>query len=264
MNILCIGDVVAAGGCEVLKARLPKLKREFCADLCIVNAENSAVGNGILPSSADAILNAGADLLTGGNHSLKRPEIYDYIDRSKLIIRPYNLVDAPAGRGYALIDMGRCKVAVINLMGRLYMEGASDPFAALDNLVEKAKEDGAAVTVVDFHAEATSEKRALGFYADSKVSVFFGTHTHIQTADIQVLPQGTGYITDLGMCGGKHSVLGVEKERSIARFLGDTAVKFKEAPPPYQICGAVFEVDEKSGKCLFAKSFVREVDLQLK
>ncbi len=264
MNILCIGDVVSSGGCNALKKELPRIKREYNADLCIVNAENSAVGNGILPSSAEMLLNAGADLLTGGNHSLKRPEVYDYIDRSRLVIRPFNITNAPAGRGYALIDMGRCKVAVINLMGRLYMEGADDPFAALDELLDKTKADGAAVTVIDFHAEATSEKRALGFYADSKVSVFFGTHTHVQTADIQVLPQGTGYITDLGMCGGKFSVLGVEKERSIARFTGDTAVKFKEAPPPYQICGAVFEVDEKSGKCVFAKSFARDVDLQLK
>lgn len=261
MNILCIGDVVSSGGCNALKKELPRIKREYNADLCIVNAENSAVGNGVLPSSADMLLNAGADILTGGNHSLKRKEIYDYLDQSRFVIRPHNLLGANAGSGYALVDLGRCKAAVINLMGRLYTEGADDPFAALDTLLARAKKDGASVTVVDFHAEATSEKRALGFYADSKVSVFFGTHTHVQTGDIQILPQGTGYITDLGMCGGKHSVLGVEKERSIARFTGDTTVKFKEAPPPYQICGAVFEVDEKTGRCLFAKSFIRDADL---
>ncbi len=250
MRILAIGDVCGSIGCEYVRKVLPALKREKLIDMVIINGENSADGNGITPDSADYLLNLGADVLTGGNHSLRRAEVYDFLDRNEFVLRPHNLKDAQNGKGYCVVDFGRTQVAVINLSGKIYLErlNADCPFTVADELIEKAKADGAKIIIVDFHAEATSEKRALGFYLDGKVSAVFGTHTHVQTADQQILQNGTGYITDLGMTGPVDSVLGVRKEIIINRLKSNDMSKFELADGKCMLNGCIFDIDEQTGK----------------
>lgn len=250
MRILAIGDVCGSIGCEFVRKVLPALKREKQIDMVIINGENSADGNGITPQSADYLQMLGADVLTGGNHSLRRTEIYEYLDNNDFVLRPHNLSEAQNGKGYCFVDFGNVQVAVINLSGKIYLErlNAGCPFAAADELIEKSKNDGAKIIVVDFHAEATSEKRALGLYLDGKVSAFFGTHTHVQTADEQILENGTGYITDLGMTGPIDSVLGVKKEIIINRLKSNDMSKFLLADGDCMLNGCIFDIDNKTGK----------------
>ncbi len=250
MRILAIGDVCGSIGCEFVRKVLPALKKEKQIDMVIINSENSADGNGITPQSADYLQKIGADVLTGGNHSMRRPEICEYLDHSEFVLRPHNLSEAQNGKGYCLVDFGNTQVAVINLSGKIYLErlNASCPFSAADALIEKAKNDGAKIIVVDFHAEATSEKRALGLYLDGKVSAFFGTHTHVQTADAQILENGTGYITDLGMTGPRDSVLGVKKDIIINRLKSNDMSKFELDDGECMLNGCIFEIDNRTGK----------------
>lgn len=249
MKVLAIGDVCAPDGCAYALKMIPIIKREENIDLVIVNGENSALGNGITPESANIIFAAGADIITGGNHTLRRSEFYDMLDSNPFVLRPYNIKDAAVGSGYCLFDMGRCQVAVINLSGHIYLEraNADNPFKYVDELVNRAKDDGAKFIIIDFHAEATSEKRALGFYLDGKVSAVFGTHTHVQTSDAQVLPKGTGYITDLGMTGVIHSILGVKNEIIINRLLHNDMSRFEQASGECMINGCVFDLDDNTG-----------------
>ncbi len=252
MRILAIGDVCGSVGCECVRRVLPALKREKKIDMVIINGENSADGNGITPDSADYLFSLGVDVLTGGNHSLRRAEVYDYLDRIDTCLRPHNLSEVQNGKGYCVCDFGRTQVAVINLSGKIYLErlGASCPFTAADELIEKAKADGVKIIVMDFHAEATSEKRALGLYLDGKISAFFGTHTHVQTADSQILEKGTGYITDIGMTGPRDSVLGVKKEIIINRLKDNDMSKFELSDGECILNGCIFDIDERSGKTL--------------
>ncbi|MBR0466269.1 MAG: YmdB family metallophosphoesterase [Clostridia bacterium] len=254
MRVLCIGDVFAEQGVNALLNILPSLKKKERVDLCIVNGENSSNENGIDRYSADRIFAAGADLITGGNHTLKLEEIYSTLDENPFMIRPANL-KTDIGKGYALLDMGKYSVAVINLIGRIFLEKieAENPFDTVDSYLERAKADNAKYIIVDFHAEATSEKRAMGFYLDGKVSAVFGTHTHVQTNDACVLPLGSGYITDLGMTGVKDSVLGVKKEIIVNRLKNKDMSKFYPATGDCIVSGAVFELDEKTGLCSSAK-----------
>ncbi len=249
MRVLAVGDVCYSAGVNAALRMLPLIKREKGIDLIIVNGENSADGNGITPQSADMLFAAGADVITGGNHTLRRREVHTLLDENAFLLRPHN-IDAKYGTGYCLVDMGRCVAAVINLSGQVYLESqkATNPFLAADMLIERAKNDGAQIIFVDFHAEATSEKRALGFYLDGRVTAVFGTHTHIQTADAQVLPCGTGYITDLGMTGVINSVLGVKRDIIIARLKDGNMAKFEqEDTGECALSGCIFDVDLKSG-----------------
>ncbi len=250
MKILAVGDVCGSIGCDYVRKVLPTLKREKNIDFVIINGENSADGNGMTPFSANSLLDAGADVLTGGNHSFRRQEVFDYLEEKQNILRPHNFGDAKYGKGYAFIDCGSFGIAVINLSGKIYLEknDPSCPFTSADELIEKAKSDGAKVIMVDFHAEATSEKRALGLYLDGKVSAVFGTHTHVQTADEQILQKGTGYITDLGMTGPIDSVLGVKKEIIINRLKSNDMAKFELANGACSLSGCIFEIDIKTGK----------------
>lgn len=252
MKLLTVGDVCGPVGCEEIRRKLPVLKRKYAIDAVIINGENSADGNGITPESADYLFNCGADVITGGNHSLRRKEVYDYLDETPFILRPANLPEAQFGSGYCLVDFGAFRMAVINLSGKIYLErvGADNPFLAVDKLLQKAQTDGAKIIVVDFHAEATSEKRSMGLYLDGKASVVFGTHTHVQTADEQILPLGTGYITDLGMTGVKNSVLGVKSEIIINRLKNNDLSKFEFAEGEAMLCGCIFEIDNNSGKTI--------------
>lgn len=247
MKILAIGDIYGKAGCEFLLKKLPTLKKEYSVDLVIANGENSAEGNGILPSSADQLFAAGVDVITGGNHSIRRREIYPVLDENPFLLRPANLPSSIAGSGISLVDMGYTTVAVINILGVVYMESMACPFETADRLIAKAKEAGAKIIIVDLHAEATSEKRAMGFYLDGKVSCLFGTHTHVQTADEQILPNGTGYITDLGMTGVKHSVLGVDKDIIIQKLKDKLPVRFFGATGECELNGCIFEVDKNTG-----------------
>lgn len=255
MRLLAIGDVCGVAGCEYLRKKLPQIKKENNIDVVIVNGENSAENNGVTPFSAEHIFTSGADVITGGNHSLRQKEIFDYLDSNKPILRPHNIPSAEFGTGYRLIDFGSFSLAVINLSGKIYLERleAENPFLAADELIEKAKNDGARIIVVDFHAEATSEKRALGLYLDGKVSAVFGTHTHIQTADEQIFEGGTGYITDLGMTGPKNSVLGVKSDIIINRLRNNDLSKFIFADGECILNGCIFDIDLSSGKTISLK-----------
>ena len=253
MKILTIGDIVSKQGCEYLRSTLPSLKRELGADIVIANGENSAVGNGILPQSAEFILECGVDLFTLGNHSLKRREIYDYLDSPAPIIRPANYHSSAPGRGMEIIDKGFCKIAVINLQGAVYLDPIENPFSVIDKLTESAKDQGASIIIIDFHAEATAEKRAMGFYVDGKVSAIFGTHTHTQTSDNQILPNGTGYITDIGMTGPYYSVLGVAPSCAIEKLKTGLPTRFVNEDGVCVLEGCLFDIDEKSGKTVNTK-----------
>ncbi|MBO5852193.1 MAG: TIGR00282 family metallophosphoesterase [Clostridia bacterium] len=256
MRILAVGDVCGDSGCNKLISVLPKFKKENSVDFTIVNGENSAASNGISKDSAASIIAAGADVVTGGNHTLHRKDFRPLLDSNEFFLRPYNMPDARFGSGYCLVDMGYTKIAVINLLGQVYldMHMAENPFICADTLIDRAKKDGANIILVDFHAEATSEKRALGFYLDGRVSAVFGTHTHVQTNDAQVLGGGTAYITDLGMSGAINSVLGIEPEIIIERFKNGEKGRFVSAEGEAQIEGMLFEVDETNGKALWAKA----------
>lgn len=251
MKILTIGDIVSSQGCEYLRETLPSLKAELGADFVIANGENSAVGNGIIPHSADFILDSGVDAVTLGNHSLRRKEIYEYLDNpNKPIIRPANYHSAAPGRGYLIIDKGREQLAVINLLGAVYMEPITNPFSVIDKIVEEINSQGIKNIVIDFHAEATSEKKALAFYLDGKISALYGTHTHTQTSDNQILPNGTGFITDIGMTGPYYSILGVEPQLVIEKLRTGMPVRFKNADGPCVLEGCLFEIDNATGKTI--------------
>lgn len=252
MNILVLGDVVSGIGCDFLRRKLPAFKKLKSIDFCIANGENSATGNGITPDSAEHLFTSGVDLITTGNHVFRRKEVYDYLDENEYVIRPYNLDPSVPGKGIAVTDMGRCSVAVVNLMGNMYSDCCNNAFRAADKAL-KELEGKTNVILVDLHAEATSEKKAMGFYLDGRVSAVFGTHTHVLTADEEILPGGTGYITDIGMCGVKDSVLGVDKDIVINKFLTGMPARFDPAQGCCMINGCIFTVDEKSGKCLSAE-----------
>ncbi len=246
MKVLCVGDVVGSVGCAHLRQVLPRVKREYGVDVCVVNGENSADGNGILPQSAKALFDAGADVITGGNHTFRCREIYEELDRNEFLLRPANLPHGTPGRGMTVIDRGRYQVAVVNLLGTAYMEPLTCPFETLDGLLEQA--GNPRFCIVDFHAEATAEKKALGFYADGRISAMFGTHTHVATADEQVLPQGTGFITDVGMTGPVLSCLGVKPELSIAKMRTKLPVRFAVADGACAMDAVLFALDDQTGR----------------
>lgn len=249
MRILCLGDVVGQAGCEAVKNTLPKLKKEKDIDFCVVNGENSAIGNGVLRQNCEDLFSVGADVITGGNHTFRRHEFYEYLDSNEFVLRPANYPDSAPGKGFCVFDMGKVRIAVINIMGVVFLDPLKNPFETLDCLIKKAEEENCKIVLVDFHAEATAEKKALGYYSDGRASAVFGTHTHIQTNDLQIFENGTGYITDLGMCGPKNSVLGIKSEKAIEKQKSCLPVRFENAEGECEINGAIFEIDEKSGKC---------------
>ena len=246
MNLIMLGDVVGDSGTNIVCSYLPEMKKNYSADTVIINGENSAQGNGILPSSAKKLFDAGCDCITTGNHVFRRREIYEQLDENKGIIRPLNFPSENPGSGVYIIDRLRYKIAVVNLMGITNMEPLKNPFDTIDELLKGLN---CKIVILDFHAETTSEKRALGFYLDGRISLMAGTHTHVQTADEQILKEGTGYITDLGMCGPFYSVLGVKPENAISRFRTSMPTRFENAVGENCINGIFAQIDEKSGKC---------------
>lgn len=251
MKVIFIGDVVGKIGCDALTAELPAIKREYSADIVIVNGENSADGNGIDPRSAQMIFDAGADVVTTGNHVFRKKSIDEELERNERLIRPANFGEDLPGRGVCVLDFGSFSAAVVNLLGTTYLQPIDNPFRAADSIL---KEINARVVIVDFHAEATSEKRAMGYYLSGRVSAVLGTHTHVQTADEQII-DGTGYITDAGMTGPRDSILGVEKDIIIEKFLTYYPKKHVFAGGDCDICGVCMDIDAKSGKCLSIERF---------
>lgn len=252
MRILCIGDVVGKIGCEFLRSKLPSLKQVKGIDAVICNGENSADGNGITPSSADYLFDSGVDVITLGNHSFRRKEIYDYLENKPYIIRPANFPEATTpGCGLCTLDYGRLQITVINLIGTMFMDyGIENPFHKIDAILENTD---SRIVIVDFHAETTSEKLTMGYYLDGRVSAVFGTHTHVQTSDERVLENGTGYITDVGMTGPLNSVLGVNPENTITKFKTGMPVRFDLKKGDCKLECVIFEVDDKSGKTISAE-----------
>ncbi len=245
MKVLFIGDVVGDVGCQFLRQKLPQLRRELSADVTIVNGENSASGNGITTASAEQLFQSGADLITTGNHAFQRKEhlhIYD----NECILRPANYSDACPGSGVGILDMGMCRIAVVNLSGVLFLENLDNPFTVIDDLL---KEIDTPNIIVDFHAEATSEKKAMGHYLAGRVTAVLGTHTHVQTADAAILQGHTGYITDAGMTGVEDSVLGVRKDIAIDRLRLHVPIRYEEANGACFLNGVLVEFDQKCGKC---------------
>lgn len=252
MNIFAIGDVVGQEGCEFLRKTLPSFKKLKGIDFTIANGENSADGNGITPFSAQHLFASGVDVITTGNHVYKRREVYDFLDSRGDIVRPANYNRNNPGRGFTVIDKGSVQIGIINLAGVSYMEPAANPFETVDLILPELEK--CRIILVDFHAEATAEKKALGFYLDSRVSAVFGTHTHVQTSDAKVLDGATAYITDLGMTGPEKSVLGIKPEIAVNRFKTGMPSRFETAQGRCFMCGCIIEIDEKTGRALSAES----------
>ncbi len=250
MKVLAVGDVVGTPGLERIRRSLRSLKKQTGADFIIVNGENAS-GVGLTPRQAEDILNAGADCITLGNHSFSKREICDYLDECPSIIRPANYAPQIPGRGWATFDTKFGKLAVVELIGRCGMDYSPDnPFLLIDKILPKLD---AKLIFVEIHAEATSEKLAMGHLLDGRVCAVWGTHTHVPTADAQVLPKGTGYVTDLGMTGPKNSILGVRIDQSVSRFLGDLPSRYQWAEGPTKLEAALFTVDTATGRCLRAE-----------
>ncbi|MCL2311880.1 MAG: TIGR00282 family metallophosphoesterase [Firmicutes bacterium] len=247
MKILFIGDVVGFFGCKAVYENLHKIKSKNKIDFVIANGENSSVTNGITVKAAEYLLNAGVDAITGGNHTFKKRDFFDYLNKSNEILRPANYPNGTPGKGFLKFDLFHTKICVINLSGVVYLESLACPFETFDKILGQA--DDCKVKIIDFHAEATAEKRAMGFYVDGKVSAIFGTHTHVQTSDEEILHNGTAYITDVGMTGIANSVLGVKSEISIMRMKGKIPLKFEHADSGFcKMECAIVEIDEINGK----------------
>ena len=249
MKILCVGDVVGKAGRTLLHDLLPKLKEEFALDLVVVNAENAAGGSGLTPKIASQLFSYGCDVLTLGDHVWDRADLMEYLKESPRIIRPANLPEGVPGKGWCIAETASGqKAAIINLLGRVFMRYNVDcPFRAFERFLG-LQQGQTPVVIVDFHAEATSEKVAFGKFSEGKASVVFGTHTHIQTADEAILPQGTAYITDLGMTGPYDSVIGQDTQKIIRRFLTGIPERFEVAKGNPRLNGVLVDVDDQSGK----------------
>jgi hypothetical protein len=247
VRILFVADVVGAPGRGALEALLPGLKAELGVDVCVANGENAADGVGITPRLADRLLAAGVDAITLGNHAFRRAEIGPYLEGSDRIVRPANTASTTPGRGLTVVDTANgARLAVINVLGSLFLHPATSLFEVIDGLVGEARRETKLV-LVDMHAEATSEKAALANWLDGRVTAVVGTHTHVQTSDARVLPRGTGFITDAGMTGPHDSVIGVEKELAIKRMRTGMPVRFATAQGDVRIEGALIECDETTG-----------------
>jgi metallophosphoesterase (TIGR00282 family) len=250
VRILFIGDIVGRSGRAIVVDRLPALVRDWKLDFVVINGENAAGGFGITEAIYNDIVNAGADAVTLGNHSWDQKEALVFIERAPRLIRPVNYPKGTPGRGAALIDARNgARVLVVNVMGRVFMEPLDDPFAAMEREIAACPlKTGADLILVDVHAEASSEKQAMGFFLDGKVSLVIGTHTHVPTADHQVLPNGTAFMTDVGMTGDYNSCIGMAKEEPLTRFLRRIpSGKFEPALGPATMCGLAIETDDATG-----------------
>ena len=251
VRILAVGDVCGQPGLDHLEKILKPYKKEKNIDFTVVNGENGNVV-GVTPRQCDAIFRAGADVITLGNHTWVRYELQPYLDERTKILRPANFGPQCPGRGIHVFHTAFGDVCVLNLMGRFTLDSNTDnPFVIADGYMAEIREK---IILVDFHAEGTSEKRAMGYLLDGRASAVWGTHTHVQTSDACVLPRGTGYITDLGMTGPEQSVLGIDPEQSIGKFMGDPPRRYESAKGRAKLEGCIFEIDPETGRCLNAEA----------
>jgi len=249
-RVLAVGDVVGGPGMERIRKHLRKLIRATGANFTVVNGENASVV-GITPDQAEDILDAGADVITMGNHTWAKREIVSYMDDNSRILRPANYAPQVPGNGWGIYETRAGDVAVVDLIGRCNMDyGPDNPFLQIEKIL---KQITAKIILVEIHAEATSEKLAMGYLLDGRVSAVWGTHTHVPTADARVLPKGTGYVTDLGMTGPRESVLGIRPDLSIAKFRGDLPERYRWADGPTKLEAVLFTIDSTTGKCLKAE-----------
>ena len=248
IRILFIGDIVGKPGRFAVRTLLPKLVGSEAIDFVIANGENGAGVAGLTPKVADELLENGVDVLTSGNHIWRKKEIEPYLDQSSRVLRPANYPAGVVGKGHAVLQTaGGIAVGVINLQGRVFMSPLESPFRVGDELISQVSEE-AKIIVVDFHAEATSEKQALGWYFDGRVSAVVGTHTHVQTSDEQIRASGTAYITDVGMTGATDSVIGIKKEEAIAQLMSQTPKRFTAAKGGLQLQGVLLDVSPETGR----------------
>lgn len=245
MVILFIGDIFGRTGRNIIKENLPRIKEEYRVDLTIANGENSAGGVGITKDIYEDLVNYGIDIITLGNHAWAQKKIFDFIDDAERLIRPANYPPGTPGKPYAIVEVKNKKAAIINMCGRVFMECIECPFKTIENILLEI-ENRADIKILDFHAEATSEKVAMGWFLDGRITAMFGTHTHIQTGDERILPKGTGYITDVGMTGPLNSVLGVKKEIIIKKFITNLPGKFEVEEDSGQFNGVILEIDENN------------------
>jgi metallophosphoesterase (TIGR00282 family) len=247
MKVLMLGDVVAKPGRIAVLERIQDLREQHQIDLAIMNAENLAGGFSVTPSLCEQLFANGIDVMTSGNHIFDKKEAIDYIRKQPRLLRPANYPPSTPGSGYWLGEVRGVKVAVMNVMGRVFMPPSDDPFRVIDQVLNSLPAD-AKVRLVDVHAEATSEKVAMGWFLDGRVSAVVGTHTHVQTADERILPEGTAYLSDLGMTGSYAGVIGMNKADVIARFTSVIAKRAEHASGQVRICAAVIDVDETTGR----------------
>ena len=254
IKILFIGDIVGSPGRAAVKALVPGLRQRESIDVVIANAENSAGGSGITPRTARDLFQSGCDILSSGDHIWRRHEVIELLQKDARILRPANFPKTTPGHGHAVVTSAAgVKVGAVCLLGRVFVDAMVDsPFLVIQEEL-KALNAETPIVIVDMHAEATSEKVAMGWYLDGQVTAVFGTHTHIQTADERILPKGTAYITDVGMTGPYDSVIGRDKGKIIERYLTGMPVRFEMASGDVQLCGALIEVDEKTGRALSIK-----------
>ncbi len=253
VKILFIGDIVGNPGRKAVKHVLSSLKKEYQVDYCIANGENSAGGIGITYVVAQELYKTGIDAITMGNHTWSKKEITNFIDSDEKIVRPANYPSELPGKSSTIINGQSGKIGIVNVLGSVYMESIDCPFRAAEREVDLLKKAGVKVIIIDIHAEATSEKCALAWYLDGRVSCVLGTHTHVQTADERILPCGTGFITDVGMTGPHEGIIGVDKEMVISKFLTHMPVRFEVATGMVQFNAIYAHIDEANGKTLEIK-----------
>ena len=256
LRILFIGDIIGKPGRRVIKALLPEIKRKYDIHFTIANGENLAGGLGITKSTAEEVLKYGIDCLTTGNHVWDKKEAYELLNNSPNILRPLNYPPGVPGKGICTAKFKDIPITVANIQGRVFMPLTDCPFRKIEETLKRIPENQ--IVIVDFHAEATSEKIAMGWFLDGRVSALIGTHTHVATADEKVLPKGTAYITDAGMTGPTESVIGIRKDIIIERFLTSLPAKFEVANKELTLNGVIIEIDTKSGKAIWIKR-VKEV-----
>ena len=260
MKILVAGDIVGRLGRQAISFFVPKLRKDENLDLVIANGENAAGGSGLTPKIVKELLSSDIDVITSGDHIWKKKEVIEIIPKENRLLRPANYPDNVPGKGYVILSLkNSIKVAVINLIGRVFMKPLECPFKTVKELLDKIKEE-TSIVIIDLHAEATSEKVAMGWFLDGQVSCILGTHTHIQTSDERILPKGTAYITDLGMTGPIDSVLGRRPEQVLEHFLTGMPAKFEMAKENVQLQGVIVDIDENSGKARTIKRVKLKLD----
>jgi hypothetical protein len=254
LKVLFIGDVVGSPGRKIIKQILPEIKKENSIDFCIANGENAAGGKGITYVVAQELYSSGIDALTMGNHVWSKSEVLTFIDEDNKIVRPANYPEELPGKGSTIISNGSASIGILNIMGRIFMEGIDSPFKSAEKEIKELKKS-TKVIIVDMHAEASSEKCAVAWHLDGKVSCVLGTHTHVQTSDERILPFGTAFITDVGMTGPHDGIIGVDKDIILNRFLTHMPIRHELAKGRIQFNSVILEIDEKNGKTIKIERF---------